>query len=142
MAYWLVMNKKIRQIPAEETYALRQRVMWPQKPLTFIILPNDAHGIHYGLYVDEVLVSVVSLFIENKIAQFRKLATDQKEQQKGYGSMLLTHLLNCAEDYKVNKIWCNARLDKQDFYKKFGFSPTNTRFNKAGQDYVIMEKYF
>jgi len=41
----------------------------------------------------------------------------------------------------VKKIWCNARKNKGNFYKKFGLEETNTSFIKDGKDYVIMEKY-
>ncbi|MBC8768429.1 GNAT family N-acetyltransferase [Arenibacter sp. BSSL-BM3] len=114
--------------------------MWPNMPIDYIILPNDEQGIHFGLFVNNTLISVVSLFIENKEAQFRKLATTNLEQGKGYGGRLLSHLITYAEGKKVNKIWCNARVDKKDFYLKFGFKSTNTVFIKHKIDYVVMEK--
>ena len=114
--------------------------MWPDKPINYIILPNDEEGIHLGHYVNDALVSVVSLFINNKEAQFRKLATANLEQGKGYGGRLLSHLITYVEGEKVNKIWCNARVEKIDFYLKFGFKSSNTVFTKHEIDYVVMEK--
>lgn len=140
MDYLPARNKIIRQINSADTHSLRQRVMWPNKPLSFIMLPNDDEGIHFGVFVDEVLVSVVSLFIKNNNAQFRKFATDENEQRKGYGTLLLAHLIAFGEQKKLAKIWCNARTNKQDFYIKFGFEATNNRFSKAGLSYVVMEK--
>ena len=134
------MNKTIRQITAAETYELRHQVMWPNKPISFIMLPNDAEGVHFGFFINEVLVSVVSLFIVNSKAQFRKFATLEKEQGKGYGTLLLSHLILFASQNNLSEIWCNARTNKQEFYIKFGFSPTNNLFSKAGIDYIVMRK--
>jgi len=114
--------------------------MWPKMPIAYIILPNDAQGIHFGFYKNKVLTAVVSLFIDNNIAQFRKLATATADQGKGYGCQLLSHLITYAEVRKVGKIWCNPRTDKMEFYMKFGFKVTNSVFSKEEIDYVVMEK--
>ncbi|GGW31776.1 GNAT family N-acetyltransferase [Arenibacter certesii] len=136
------MKKIIKQITVAETYELRHKVMWPNKPISFIMLPNDAEGIHFGLFVDEALVSVVSLFIEDSKAQFRKLATLEKEQRKGYGSLLVSHLILLTEQKKLTELWCNARANKQEFYMRFGILPTSNQFSKAGIDYIVMKRRF
>tara|TARA_R110002049_G_scaffold29171_5_gene99123 strand:- start:2250 stop:2666 length:417 start_codon:yes stop_codon:yes gene_type:complete len=134
------MTENIRLISAKDTYPLRHDVMWPNMPINYIMLPNDEQGTHFGLFVNDALISVVSLFIENNEAQFRKLATANKEQGKGYGSRLLSHLIAYAVGEKVDKIWCNARADKKEFYARFGFITTNTVFTKHKIDYIVMEK--
>ncbi|MDN5211016.1 GNAT family N-acetyltransferase [Fulvivirgaceae bacterium BMA12] len=134
------MKTKITQLSASETWILRHNVMWPTKPLDYVKLPKDLEGTHFGLWKDEILVSVVSLFIEDGSAQFRKLATETDKQGNGYGTALLSYVMQYASDQKVSKIWCNARTDKTSFYKKFGMIETDRRFTKGNQDYVIMEK--
>lgn len=114
--------------------------MWPDKPLDYVKLDNDEEGYHYGLFLGDRLVSVVSLFIEGDEGQFRKFATDLDEQGKGYGSELLHFLFNKTEEENVKRIWCNARKDKAGFYEKFGMQTTDNEFTKGGIDYVIMEK--
>ncbi len=116
--------------------------MWPSKPLDYIQLDNDKNGIHYGLFVATKLVAVISLFIEENSAQFRKLATLKEEQQKGYGSKLLSFILHKTEMMPLDAIWCNARLDKLGFYKKFGLEKTKASFKKGGKDFIILEKRF
>lgn len=134
------MTDYIKEITAVDTYPIRHAVMWPQMPLDYIKLPDDEKGIHFGLFKNDTLIAVVSLFIENSIAQFRKLATATAEQGKGYGSQLLSFLIAHVEVIKVEKIWCNARADKKEFYSKFGFEVTNKVFRKQEIDYVVMEK--
>ncbi|MGB3143663.1 MAG: GNAT family N-acetyltransferase [Maribacter sp.] len=129
-------------LSTEETWPIRHKVMWPDHPIDFVKLPNDADGRHFGLYLETDLVSVISIFTENNEVQFRKFATLQEYQGKGFGTRLLTEIMRIVAQEKVSKIWCNARITKTDFYGKFGMRPTETRFTKAGIDYVIMERSF
>ncbi|MEH7380987.1 GNAT family N-acetyltransferase [Bacillus sp. JJ1533] len=131
---------KITTINKEETWEVRHKVMWPEKDFDYIKIKEDDVGIHFGLFEEDKLISVISLFITHKEAQFRKFATLQHEQGKGYGSRLLDHVLKEAENRGLKKIWCNARQNKVDFYKKFGLTETNQTFIKGGKSYVIMEK--
>ncbi len=130
---------KTAQIKASQTWPLRHTVMWPDMPLDYIKLPNDDQGLHYGLFVRQQLISVISLFIDGDAAQFRKFATDTSAQGKGYGTLLLSHLIEQAKVKGVKRLWCNARIDKAAYYERFGMVKTEKTFSKGGIDYVIME---
>lgn len=134
------MGISIKEIEAADTWDLRHRVMWPEKSIEYVKLEEDRNGIHFGLFNDEQLVSVVSLFITEKEGQFRKFATDSEVQGSGYGTRLLQHILLVAQQNKIETIWCNARADKASFYRKFGLVETDRKFNKGGIDYVTMQK--
>jgi GNAT superfamily N-acetyltransferase len=129
----------IRIIPVEQAWLIRHQVMWPEKDIEFVKLSDDKRGVHYGLFLHDRLVSVVSLFVDKEEAQFRKFATLQEEQGKGYGSALLHHVFAMARNEGVKRIWCNARAGKAAFYEKFGLCSTGEAFEKAGIPYVIME---
>ena len=132
---------KIKSIPAEETWPLRHVVMWPNMPFDFIKLPEDTKGKHFGLFLGTNLVSVVSLFqTEVGIAQFRKFATKTNEQGKGYGSKLLSYLIEFSQEQAFHTLWCNARADKTDFYKKFGMFETQETYTKQNVKFVILKK--
>lgn len=130
----------IREISSAEAWLIRHQVMWPNEPLDYVKLPNDDAGIHYGLFLGSQLTSVVSLFVINQEAQFRKLATFVSEQGHGFGTELLSHLFKQIESLEVKRIWCNARVDKASFYHRFGLKETAPSFVKNGQSYVVMEK--
>lgn len=134
------METTIRKVEKEKAWELRHKVMWPDKDLDYIKLEDDDLGIHFGLFKENILISVISLFINNEEGQFRKFATLQQEQGKGYGSMLLDHIIKEARNRGVKRIWCNARKNKVNFYKKFGLQESNCSFTKGGKSYVIMEK--
>jgi GNAT superfamily N-acetyltransferase len=128
----------LKQIQADETWALRHRVMWPDKPLDFVILPNDADGLHYGLFENGQLISVISMFIKGEQAQFRKFATAKAYQGKGFGSKLLMYLINKAKDLGIRELNCDARITATGFYEKFGMKVDSGIFQKSGKDYVRM----
>ena len=131
---------KIIEINATQTWPIRQEVMWPNEPISFVKLDDDMKGIHFGLYIDEKLISVISLFITGASAQFRKFATLPSHQGKGLGTHLLNHVLTYASVQNIQEIWCNARTEKASFYERFGMKSTKERFMKKGQEYVIMKK--
>lgn len=132
---------EIKSISAEDTRPLRHQIMWPDLPLDFIKLPEDSKGNHFGLFLDKELVSVVSLFqTDVGITQFRKFATKTNHQGKGYGSKLLVHLIEFAKEHGFHTLWCNARVDKTDFYKKFGMFETQETYIKQNVKFVILKK--
>ena len=129
---------EIKQIQPSETWEIRHRVMWTDKPFDDIKLPNDDAGLHFGLFRNDILLSVISLFIENDKAQFRKFATETAEQGKGYGAKLLTHLIEESINKNVKTLWCNARTSASGFYQKFGFEIISEAWVKDGIEYVKM----
>ena len=136
------MSITISEIKTEDTWDIRHRVMWPDMPFDYVKLDKDSEGIHFGLFENGKLISIVSLFVGNNQAQFRKFATEVPEQGKGYGTKLLTFLMKEVESMNLEKVWCNARADKTDYYNKFGLLKTEKRYLKGGIDFVILEKNF
>lgn len=130
----------IEQIPAELTWQIRRQVLYPDNEPDYSKLPDDDEGMHLGLFDNNTLISVVSLFKKEKTMQFRKFATLQQFQGKGYGSELLNYLLDISIAEGCDHIWCNARKNASEFYSKFGFSETDYKFQKNGHDFVIMQK--
>jgi GNAT superfamily N-acetyltransferase len=130
---------KIKQIQSSETWQIRHEVMWPDQPFEFVQLAEDDSGLHFGVFIDEELVSIVSCFITDKELQFRKLATLEMFQGQGIASKLLNYVFDLATEKGLIKVWCNARSNKKSFYEKFGMYDTNKTFNKGGQEFTIME---
>ena len=130
----------IREISAEETWELRQSVMWPDKNIDYVKLKEDRTGKHYGLFLGDMLVSVISIFEKNKEVQFRKFATLIELQGRGCGTLLLNYVLEQVVKWGVEKIWCNARKSKANFYEGFGFYAIEDAETKDGIEYVKMMK--
>jgi len=130
----------INEVPYDKVLEIRHKVMYPDREIESVILPDDDMGLHIGYYADGEPVSVFSIFLKDGDIQFRKFATLQNYQGKGYGSKLMQWLLDYVSDMQFKRVWCNARTGKTDFYKKFGFRETEEIFEKNGYEYVIMEK--
>ncbi len=128
----------IEQITYQLTWHVRQQVMWPDKPLDFVILPEDESGVHFAVWENRQIVSVVSLFINGKSAQFRKLCTLPEKQGKGYASALIGYIIQHLNHEEVEILWCNARIEKIRFYQKLKMQPSNNLFEKHGQHYTVM----
>ncbi|MDN3587240.1 GNAT family N-acetyltransferase [Pedobacter aquatilis] len=132
----------VEQIFPSLTWRIRHESMYPDAPFDLVKLEDDFEGIHFGLYAEHKLTGVVSLFNEDDIYQFRKLAVLTNDQKKGYGTVLMNYLIDFCKIQKASRLWCNARVNATEFYSKFGFLETDNLFSKNGNDYVVMELKF
>ncbi|WEK19879.1 MAG: GNAT family N-acetyltransferase [Candidatus Pedobacter colombiensis] len=130
---------QIEQIRFDLTWPIRHEAMYPDLPFDSIKLDDDPNGLHFGLYARHQLTAVVSLFNIDNIYQFRKFATKTTEQNKGYGTILLNHIISYVKEMGGQKIWCNARVSALEFYNKFGLIQTGEPYTRNGIEFVTME---
>lgn len=130
----------IKEVPYDQIIEIRHKVMYPDQNKDIVLLADDELGIHLGYHKLDEPVSIVSLFLEDGELQFRKLATLPEFQQNGYASMLIKWILDYAKDMQFSRVWCNSRVDKLDFYRKFGFEGTGETFKKDGFKFEVIEK--
>ncbi|MCR9252016.1 MAG: GNAT family N-acetyltransferase [bacterium] len=133
------MKFRISEITAEETWPIRHKVMWPDMPFDFVKVENDHEGLHLGLFLDDKLSSIISVFKIGSSWQFRKFATLEEEQGKGLGSQLLKYVIDQAKLNDAELLWCNARKDKIGLYQKFKMMETDKTYVKGGIEFVVME---
>ncbi|KAF9523146.1 hypothetical protein CPB83DRAFT_887122 [Crepidotus variabilis] len=154
---------KCTKIPVELTLPLRHSVLWPDRPISFVRLPEDDLGLHYGAFLPQngVPVAVISLFLvaipidvtsrpqatvlepsvpQQVAVRFRKFACDPPFQKIGIGTQLLKHSLSMARsELGVTIAWCDARTSTKAWYTKRGFEPIGPVFYKADVEYVRMK---
>lgn len=133
------MSARICSISAAATHPLRHAVLWPDKPLDYVRIASDEQGHHYGTYLNDELVAVISLFVEDTTARFRKFATRPDQQNKGLGTLLLRHVFAEASRLGATTICCDARLSAGPFYQRFGMQPTGEVFFKGDIPYQRYE---
>jgi GNAT superfamily N-acetyltransferase len=131
----------IRPVTPAQTYPLRHAVLWPDKPLDYVKLDNDNEGHHFGAFSNEELVAVISLFVDadtagRSVARFRKFATHPNYQRKGIGTLLMQHILGETRRLNATSLWCDARLDAADFYRRFEMEPVSEVFYKGTIPYA------
>ena len=116
-------------------------MLWPDKPLAYVQLPDDAAGQHFGAFVAGALVAVISLFSgADGVARFRKFATEPAWQGRGVGTALLHHVIELARAQGASQLWCDARQNTLPFYERFGLAPEGAVFCKGEVAYVRLSR--
>ena len=131
---------EIRRITAAQTYPLRHALLWPDKPYDYVQVENDAAGRHFGAFRAGRLVAVISLFVAEEEARFRKFATDPGCQKQGIGTQLLTRVIEVARQGGARRLWCDARQDAVAFYERFGLRQEGPAFYKGAIAYRRMSR--
>jgi GNAT superfamily N-acetyltransferase len=116
-------------IQPEQVIDLRWRVLRAGRPRETAIFPGDEAARHHGLWQDERLLVVLSLFPTplvhggaNYPQQLRGMATDPSSQGQGLGSILLRAV------QPLGPLWCNARIRARPFYARAGWQPIGETF--------------
>lgn len=131
------MTLEIRTITAAQTLDLRQRVLWPQKSRSEMILPKDDTALHFGAFQGGALVGVGSFFKDTEQTfRLRKMAVEPRVQGKGIARAVILAAATHIERIGGRSIWCDARVSAVGFYQKCGFSVDTIVFEKSGLDYV------
>ncbi|KAF8073370.1 hypothetical protein FPV67DRAFT_741263 [Lyophyllum atratum] len=144
-----------RSITVDETLQLRHSVLWPDKPISHVSLPEDEHGLHIGAFIPlyDYPIAVISLFVESlpinnevfnqddtqRQARFRKFACDPAFQGRGIGSKLLQFSIERARsEFDSAIVWCDARTSTAQWYMKRGMIPFGEKFFKGPVEYIRM----
>ncbi len=130
----------IEQIRPELTWRLRQEILYPNQKIHEMAMDEDNDGLHFGAFMANKAVGVVSLFQKGDDFQFRKFAIDEAVQGMGIGRQLLNHITNFAIVNGGKRLWCNARVSAIGFYLKADFKQTGKLFSRGGFEYEVMEK--
>ena len=133
---------QVIEVPLDIVWEMRQKVMYPHLSMEEIKLEEDKRGIHLGIKEDGLFVSVVSLFQHGSEWQFRKFATLEEVQGRGYGTLLLKWLVEFVQQKGATRLWCNARVNALGFYKKQDFEPFGETWNQLGFQFVKMQLLF
>lgn len=144
-------NYIIRKISPEQTRTLRQIVLRPNQKAEELVYPGDdsPESYHGGVFIDGSLVSIATVYKESRPGgeaenswRLRGMATLPEVQGKGYGQSLLN---NCIKYIKLKggkTLWCNARINAVNFYKKSGFETIGDKFDipDIGMHYLMEKK--
>jgi len=134
------MSIEIKKVSVEDILPIRHKVLWPDKPFEFVKVEGDEEGIHFGLYENSILVTIISLFAEGKSLRFRKFATLTEYQNRGLGKLMILKVIDYAQENNFERLWCDARTDALNFYERVGFKKFSEPFFKENIEYYKIEK--
>jgi len=121
---------KVLRISPRDTYAIRQQMLRPNKPIETCHFDGDDEDqtFHLGAFVESKLTSVASFYFEKHPKlddpyqfRLRGMATLPEHQAKGQSSELLKMAFPLIKQNFCTLLWCNARLSAVGFYEKVGF---------------------
>lgn len=102
-----------------------------QRKLAFYREDSRKTTEHFLLFIDKKVVSGLTLIkdVEFNKYQIRGMFTLPKFREMGYGSKLLKKIefdnLNKSKSFLI---WCNARIEAVDFYKKNNYKVVGKKF--------------
>ena len=121
---------EIKKINSIDTYPVRHEVLRKGKPIETCQFKgdDDENTIHFGLYQNERLIGIISmfkekndLFSETNQFQIRGMAVLEEFQGKGFGAELVKEAENHCISLNTDLIWFNARENAVPFYKKLDY---------------------
>lgn len=114
-----------------QTYPLRHQVLWPHIKLEqdcIITIDHRKEAIHLGVFIDDQLVSICSLFemknekfSHKKQYRLRAMATHPEYRGQNAGRTLVEFAIKILQEKKYDILWCDAREVALGFYSKIGF---------------------
>ena len=127
----------IRKIISNDVHLIRISVLRKGKNLIScpFIGDNLSTTTHLGLFIDQKLVGIVSVFkikhdnfYNSNQFQIRGMAVLDEFQKQGYGALLIKAAEKVIDTSKNALIWLNARELALSFYKKQGYEITGIPF--------------
>ena len=98
-----------------------------------------------GLIFSNLIIGICVYHVILDEAQINFFVVDQKYRKKGFGSFLMTYLIEQCEKLNINKLFLevsHTNFAAEKFYNRFNFSTVGIRKNyyKDGSDALLKEK--
>ena len=99
----------------------------------------------FGLLISNFVVGVCAYQVVHDEAQINYFVVNQEFRKRGYGSFLMSYLIELCEKLDINKILLEVSQENnaaQKFYDRFNFSTVGIRRNyyKDGSNALLKEK--
>ena len=143
---------EIREIAAKETIAIRSEILRPGQSLDQCIYPHDDDqtSFHLSAYSQGKQASIASFYLEKHPElkgdiqyRFRGMATKVVYRNQGLAGALLTQAFEKLKANHCDVVWCNARVNAIQLYKKMGMEVCSDEFDIPGiGPHFLMKKEF
>ena len=99
----------------------------------------------FGLLLSNLVIGICVFHVVLDEAQINFFVVDPKYRERGFGTYLMSFLINECERLKINKLFLevsNNNLSAMKFYRSFDFFTIGIRRNyyKDGSDALLKEK--
>ena len=96
--------------------------------------------------LDKEIIAYYGIWITFEECQITTIAVDEAFKGKGYGNMMMEHLIHVAKEAYCERISLEVRKSNeraQNLYRKYGFEPISTRYGyyeDNHEDAIVMMK--
>ena len=99
----------------------------------------------FGLLLSNLVIGICVFHVVLDEAQINFFVVNQKYRKKGFGSFLMSYLIEQCEKLNINKLFLevsHTNFTAEKFYSRFDFSTVGIRRNyyKDGSDALLKEK--
>ena len=99
----------------------------------------------FGILLSNHVIGICVFHVVLDEAQINFFAVNQKYRKKGFGTYLMSYLINECKELNVNKLFLevsHTNFTAEKFYSRFEFSTVGVRkkYYKDGSDALIKEK--
>ena len=99
----------------------------------------------FGLLLSNLVIGICVFHVILDEAQINFFVVNEKYRKKGFGSLLMSYLINQCEKLRINKLSLevsHTNITAEKFYSSFDFSTVGIRRNyyKDGSDALLKEK--
>ena len=122
-------------VDVSEILHFRQAMLWPDKPLSHVMLPDDDTALHICGRLDRRVIAAGSFFVGGDAAQLRKMAVDPVFRGQQLGKNLVMYGACEVAKQGVKVLWCDARVESAGFYERLGFRVEDSEYEKSGALY-------
>ena len=126
----------IKEISAKATHPIRLEVLRKNIPLPYEFQGDlDKDTFHLGAFKNDELIAVSSYMkSENELFQgaqyqLRGMATLTEFQGCGAGKKMMLTAIKHLKEKNIDCLWCNARVEAVNFYKKIGLKTIGEPFD-------------
>jgi GNAT superfamily N-acetyltransferase len=138
-----VPDASARQIPVEQTRALRQSILRPHESTAQLAAGEPAEVFAAGVLGDEGTPLAVGFIAPDGPPgswRVRAMATVEPARGCGRGAAVLELLMRHARERGAVRVWCNARTPARSFYERAGFRVISDEFEIVPiGPHVVME---
>ena len=103
-------------------------------------LSSELHQRHFGLLSSDssLVACAIVVAISSQESKIRQMAVRPDFQGKGYGRILMVHLMQRIAGTGRHQFYLHARAHVSGFYESLGFTPSGPHFDEIGIPHVKM----
>lgn len=99
----------------------------------------DEHSEHFLAYLGDTVVGYCRLRMVGKKAKFERFAVYETWRGKGFGKLLVDHLIELTNQRGISHKYLNAQTSVRTFYEDLGFEARGNLFWEAGIEHIAMD---